>query len=453
MKRIGIVGGGISGLSTAYYILRQNPNANVYLFEGSSIGGWINTSNSDGFVTENGPRSFRISERAIPLLRMCQDIGLINKVVYSTTSRDDAEIYDGTKLRSLLPSRNCKFFRLFLFYPEYRRFILSNLFTKQNLLDAPEEDLSVRELMENAFSYRQLEDQHFFVDIITDAFVQGIYAGDISQLSARFCYPFSVIYDRYVLGVKRDETIKFSSEFSEEVDQVIRRAKEIKASSMNFKRGMSSLPTTLYNYLKSYPGFKHIPLHAKSLEGKGSNCSVTTESDSFEMSHIISTVPSQVLSSLIKSSIPPLSSLCLEIPHKTQKTISLGFESLPLSGVGFLVPTKFQKGLYGVLYDSCSFPHLKPSVSLMGNADYSDEDLISEFRKISSCQAPIIYKKVSLCTNGIPQYLKGHNSLIGQLEGMSPKWLSVSGQSFYLIGVPNCVNRSRELVLNNEKFL
>lgn len=453
MKKIGIVGGGISGLSTAYYILRQNPNANVYLFEGGNIGGWISTSNSDGFITENGPRSFRISERTIPLIRMCQDIGLIDKIVYSTTSRDDAEIYDGSQLRKLLPSHHCKFLRLFLFYPEYRRLILSNLILKKSLLEAPEDDLSIKELMEKAFTYKLPEDRHFFVDIITDAFVQAIYAGDISKLSARFCYPFSVIYDRYVLGIKRDEISKFSSEFSDAVDQVMNKAKEVRSSSMNFKGGMSLLPKTLYNHLKHYPGFKHIPQNAKSLQEKGSTCSVTTDSESFDLNHIISTVPSPILSTLIKSSIPPLSSLCLEIPHKSQKTISLGFDSLPLTGVGFLIPTKFQKGLNGVLYDSSSFPHLKPSVSLMGSADYSDEDLISEFRKISKCDAPIKYKKVSICVDGNPQYLKGHNALICRVEGMAPKWLSVSGQSFYLNGVPNCVSRALELVLNNEKFL
>ena len=453
MKKIGIVGGGISGLSTAFYILRQNPKANVLLFEGGSIGGWISTSNSNGFITENGPRSFRISERAIPLIRMCQDIGLTDKLIYSTTSRDDAQIYDGSKLIKLLPSGNFKFLKLFMLYPMYRRFILSNFITKKELILAPDDDLSIRELMENAFNYKKIEDQEFFIDVLTDAFVQGIYSGDITQLSARFCYPFSALYDKYVLGIKKDDISEFSSEFSDVVNNVLHQAKEKKSSAMNFKGGMSLLTETLYNHLLNYPGFKHIPLHAKSLQEKGANCSITTDSESFDLSHIVSTVPSPVLSALTKASLPSLSSLCLQIPHKSLKTISLGFDSHPLSGVGFLVPSKFQSGLSGVLYDSSSFPYLSPSVSLMGSVDRSDDDLINEFQRITSCESPIKHKKVSLCLNGLPQYLKGHNSLIYKAETMQPKWLSVSGQSFYLSGVPNCVNRARELVLNNEKFL
>ena len=453
MQKIGIVGGGISGLSTAFYILRQNPKANVLLFEGGSVGGWINTSNSNGYITENGPRSFRISERAIPLLRMCQEIGLTDKLIYSTTSRDDAEIYDGSKLIKLLPNGKFKFLKLFMFYPKYRRFILSNFITQKDLILAPDDDLTIRELMQNAFNYKKEEDQDFFIDVLTDAFVQGVYSGDISQLSARFCYPFSVVYDKYVLGIKKNDISSFSSEFSDVVNQVLHQAKQQKSSAMNFKGGMSLLTETLYNHLQNYPGFKHVPLHAKSIEETAQNCSITTDSETFDLTHIVSTVPSPVLAALTKSSLPPLSSLCLQIPHKSLKTVSLGFDSLPLSGVGFLVPSKFQNGLSGVLYDSSSFPYLSPSVSLMGSAESSDEDLIADFRRITSCQSPIIHKKVSLCLNGLPQYLKGHNMLIYKAETMQPKWLSVSGQSFYLSGVPNCVNRARELVLNNEKFL
>jgi oxygen-dependent protoporphyrinogen oxidase len=453
MKKIGVLGGGISGLSTAYYLLRQNPKLSVYLFEGKEIGGWIQTSTSEGFITEKGPRSFRISERATPLLRICEDIGLSTNLLYSTTTRDDAEIFDGEKLVKLLPPGSFKFLKLFLFNPVYRRFILSNLATGRGLIQAPDDDLSIRELLEQAFKYQKPEDKDFFVDVIADAFVQGIYSGDISELSSRFCYPFSVLYDRYVTGFKKDEISQLAQEFTPVIDKILKQAKESRSSAMNFKGGMSTLPKTLLSFLQNYPGFEYFPEHADKVENLRDKVLVKTMSQSFELDHVISTVPSHVLASLVQESLPKLSEICLKVPHKSLKTLSLGFDSVSLKGVGFLIPSKFQSGISGALYDSCSFPYLAPSVSIMGSCDSSDEEMIQQFRRISKCEEPIKYKNASLCINGLPQYKKGHFNVIYEAETAQPPWLSVSGQSFYLSGIPNCVNRARELVLNNEKFL
>lgn len=79
MSTIGILGGGISGLSAAYYLARFGPSSNkVVLIEGSKrVGGWVRSQRvgpgfypspatastrnkeQDGIVFEGGPRSLR----------------------------------------------------------------------------------------------------------------------------------------------------------------------------------------------------------------------------------------------------------------------------------------------------------------------------------------------------------------------------------------------------------
>ncbi|MEW6602537.1 MAG: FAD-dependent oxidoreductase, partial [Nitrospirota bacterium] len=59
MKRIAIVGGGISGLSTAYLLLEKKPDLDIMVFEGDDRpGGKIWTERTDGFLCEKGPNGF-----------------------------------------------------------------------------------------------------------------------------------------------------------------------------------------------------------------------------------------------------------------------------------------------------------------------------------------------------------------------------------------------------------
>ncbi len=57
--RIAIIGGGISGLSTAFYIKRSRPDWEVSVFERRPyLGGTMHTRNVDGFLFETGSNGF-----------------------------------------------------------------------------------------------------------------------------------------------------------------------------------------------------------------------------------------------------------------------------------------------------------------------------------------------------------------------------------------------------------
>ena len=68
-ERIAILGGGIAGLSSAYYAGKQFPDSTITLFEaGSDPGGWIRTrrievkdadGNKGSVLFEQGPRALR----------------------------------------------------------------------------------------------------------------------------------------------------------------------------------------------------------------------------------------------------------------------------------------------------------------------------------------------------------------------------------------------------------
>lgn len=454
MIKIGVLGGGISGLSTAFFILKKNPKASVTLFEGSSIGGWIQTVNKDGVFSEAGPRSFRVSERTVPLLSICEEIGLGSKIVVSKTSSTDSEIFTGEKLEKIAPSGSFRLLKLLFFFPRYRKFIINNfLLNRRNQVTENYEDLSIKELTETVYRFSSEDERKFIVDILLDGFVQGVYSGDITKLSGRFCYPFNNVFNKNVLKIKPEKLDKKIFGSSQWVNQFIIDAMKKRVSAMTFEDGMQALPKGLFQFLENCPGFSYVPEFVDKLEYKDWSVLAQTSSSSFKLDHIISTIPSTKLAPIIQDSCPELSKICLQIPHNSLKTLSVGFEKLDLKGVGFLIPSIYQQGLNGVLYDSYSFPHLSPRVSLMGSKDTSNEKMLEIFRKITGCHEQVSWINENVCSNGLPQYLKGHLSVINNVEKISPSWLTVSGQSFYLSGVPNCIIRAKELILGNSKFI
>lgn len=61
---IAVLGGGITGLATAYFLSRDLPNAKITLFEASSrLGGWLHSRSVDvgsgSVIFEQGPRNLR----------------------------------------------------------------------------------------------------------------------------------------------------------------------------------------------------------------------------------------------------------------------------------------------------------------------------------------------------------------------------------------------------------
>ena len=63
---VAVLGGGITGLASAYYLAQQLPKAHITLYEGTSrLGGWLHSKQIDvgtgKIVFEQGPRTLRPS--------------------------------------------------------------------------------------------------------------------------------------------------------------------------------------------------------------------------------------------------------------------------------------------------------------------------------------------------------------------------------------------------------
>ena len=106
MKRIVIVGGGISGLSTAVNLIdlaaQLGEEAEVRVLEaGSTIGGNIRTDRVDGYTIEWGPNGYLDNVSTTP--EMVERLGLSERIQKSDESAAKRYLYRRGQLH-LLPS-------------------------------------------------------------------------------------------------------------------------------------------------------------------------------------------------------------------------------------------------------------------------------------------------------------------------------------------------------------
>jgi len=84
IKEVAVIGGGITGLATAYYISKLPKNVHVTLYEsGPRLGGWLRSDSVDvangNVVFEQGPRTLRPTvPNGLLTLRLVSSTGLVN---------------------------------------------------------------------------------------------------------------------------------------------------------------------------------------------------------------------------------------------------------------------------------------------------------------------------------------------------------------------------------------
>src|ERR1700679_3273654 len=103
MKRIAIIGGGISGLTAAYELEKQRKagaDIDWTLYEASArLGGIIETTRRDGFILEGGPDGW-VSEK--PWAReLAIELGLESQLIYSNDATRKTYILIDGKLQPM----------------------------------------------------------------------------------------------------------------------------------------------------------------------------------------------------------------------------------------------------------------------------------------------------------------------------------------------------------------
>src|SRR6266446_5414472 len=188
MKRIAIVGGGISGLSAAYAIEEKRQSGapvEYVVFESSPrLGGVLVTDRVDGCLVEAGPDSF-LTEKPWAA-DLCRKIGLGDQLIGSNDSERKTYIVARGKLVAMPDGL------MFMVPTKIMSTVFSPLFswrTKMRVaaewfhpLRKESEDETVAEMIERHYGSEM-------VDLLADPLLSGVYGGGASQLSVRAVLP------------------------------------------------------------------------------------------------------------------------------------------------------------------------------------------------------------------------------------------------------------------------
>src|SRR5438034_7485344 len=188
MKRIAIIGGGISGLSAAF-TLEQRRRTGVpleyVLYESSSrLGGVISTEFVDVCVVEAGPDSF-LTEKAWAA-DLCRELGLGDQLIGSNDA--DRKTYILVQGR-LVPLPDGL---MFMVPTNLWATISSPLFSWTTKLQMVREWLYKPSASADDISVAEFVTRHYgreMVDRVADPLLAGVYGGSADELSLRSVLP------------------------------------------------------------------------------------------------------------------------------------------------------------------------------------------------------------------------------------------------------------------------
>lgn len=300
MSKVRIIGGGISGLMTAYYLVKQGAQVIIYE-QRENCGGKIRTTQCSYGMMESAANAILADQRV-------EDVALDLGVELCTTKPEARRRYI---LKAGSPSR----WPMGLFSTlRLMVFIFKFLFLREKLQPQKQEVLS-------QWSVRLLGEE--FTRYMLDPMCQGIFGATSDDLSATLIF-------RYFFGAKKQ--------------------KGKLRGSLTPLKGMGHWSQQLRPYLEK-KGVQFI-LNTDGLSG-WSPADKTIIATDIHSAH-------QILAKMDD----PRAELLAKVPMVDVVSLNLFFPSKPLKGFGLLFPRSEQYQPLGVLFNSSIFPYrANPEVS------------------------------------------------------------------------------------------
>lgn len=426
-----ILGGGISGLSAAYY-LSKTVKSPIALFEATDqIGGWIKSTQQQGYIFESGPRTIRPGGiKGKNTLKLIENVGLSNKINPISAGHPAAKnrmIYVNGKL-NLLPSAATDIFKtLPPFSKPLASAVLHDLLTRRNGSNL--EDESIYSFTERRFGKE-------IAEYAISSMICGICAGDAKKISVKFLmdeiFRNEQKYGGVIKGVLLSNLFG-KKEKPEHVDsELIRRSVQEKWRIYSLTGGLQSLPDTLSSHVQQNQTKVHLNSACTRMNFDSNRVVLTVNGDEFVSNAVISSIPSYKLADLVRDQHPRLSKLLSDITYVDVATVNVQFDkpNLLSPGFGFLVPPCVNRPILGVIFDSVCFDikdHTLLTVMMGGHwfqekfgSDPSENHLLdvalNEVKTILKINEVPNKTKVNILRNCIPQYVVGHQKLVRDIR-------------------------------------
>jgi len=447
-QKIVIIGTGISGLSTGYWMQKAGYQI-TFLERKDQAGGSMLTVRKEGLTIDFGPNSGLDSSPYFhPIL---EDIDAVENVIYASGMAKNRYILKNHRLVKM-PMGPLSLLSTPLFNIRGKLAIFREPWVKRG--DAPE---SVAGFVERRFGRE-------FLDYAINPFISGIYAGDPEHLSVREALP-----KLYALEEKYGSVIRGAIQGRKERKNRAEKAK-IASRMFSFSGGMQAMAASIEGHLrkkgaeflyqrdvtdleKTKGGYKIKFSHT----GKGKKIQ-----ESLETGQIILSLPAGPASGILKKLDPDFAGILSGIEYPPVLVLYLVFHGKDIAsgedGFGFLIPEVEKASFLGAIYSSTLFPqtladhsekNLRSFTVFIGGARTPlpnldkdpamrkkvEETTIGELQKIIHTKNPPMFQESHFWPSAIPQYNMGYDMVIRARENFEKNLPGLYIRANYVDGI------------------
>lgn len=443
-----IVGGGISGLASAYYLSKKGLSSTL-IEAAPRLGGLIRTDIFDGCQIEAGPDSWISMKPAVS--ELAEDIPALRNELIGTNdeSRRIFIAHQGrlvpmpSGMVMMVPGDMRTALRSCLFPASTRDRILKERFIKPKQRD---EDISVANFVLDHFDRNIL-------DTIAEPLLTGVYGGDAARLSACSVLPRFVEYERHYGSLVR---------------AVRAERKEVQQRGslfLSFKGGMQALTDAVYQ--ASSGAVRRVTGEAVGAAHHNGGWQVQVGKTKHEAKFLIVAIPAHQAAGLLHQPSPALSSELAAIPYSSAIMVALGYArpdvAHPLNGFGFLVPRPERNRVAACTWINTKFPQRIAAGYVALRAFIVDRDaealmpandgeiiriVREEFGRLMGIEAEPVFSTIQRAPLSMPQYVVGHTARLQRIRDLvrNEPGLHLVGNAYEGVGIPDCIRLAKKAV-------
>ncbi|RID85092.1 protoporphyrinogen oxidase [Peribacillus asahii] len=462
MKTVVVIGGGITGLSTMYYLQKavkaNDLDVRLILIEAQEqLGGKICSVHNREFIIETGADSIVTrKENVIPFIK---ELGLEEEVVYNATGRsflysdgelkmipEDAMFGIPMSLESLatttLISAEGKVEALKDFYT------LNDTFTKNDSVGAFLEHFLGRELVEKQIS----------------PVLSGVYSGKLNDLTIASTLPYLIDY---------------KNEYGSIIRGLEANKEKFKGTAnrkfLSFKNGLSTIINRLEEELMvSVEIIKGV--QAKKIEKTSDRYLLTfTNYKELEADYVVLSTPDSAAKQLLQNE--ELNEEFNQFKNSSMISIYLGFDlpdsELPQDGTGFITTEGSDLICNACTWTSRKWSHTSKNHHLLVRLFYKsssphyerlrkineaelEEVALADIRNSLGITGQPVASEITKWHNNMPNYHITHHQIVESLqEKMKSHYPNIllAGCSYFGVGIPDCIANGEKTAVRVTELL
>ena len=456
--RIAIIGGGISGLSAAFYLEQERAKGapvQATLFESSSrLGGVMFSDRIGDCVVEGGPDSF-LTEKPWAS-QLCAELGIAGDLI---GSNDEQRITYIVVKGRLVPMPDGL---MFMVPTKLLPTAITPLFSWGTKLRMLGELMHPPQPVHKDETVAQMVERHFgseVVDRLAGPLLSGVYGGDAASLSVRAVLP------RFVEMEEKYGSLCRAMLASRKKLAEMQSAQGYKPKPLftSLRGGMQQLIDAVVARLD--PQSLRIGCPVSSLTRSGQGWELTTGRGVECFDAVIFATPARIASKMLSGIDAQLAADLGGIEYSSSITVTLGYLREQLKGCppgfGFLVPRSEGTRMLATTFVHTKFPFRAPDNKALlrcflggardqGVLQLSDEEITAivrkEIRQFTGLAAEPWFVKVYRWERAMAQYTPGHLERIERIGATVKQMqnLAIAGNFYKGIGVPDCVRTGKE---------